>query len=108
MSVLILGGDKISSLCSYLTTLGVEETIHWDSRRNSVSHKTIPKHTDLVIMLTSFLNHNSMSHFKREAKKNNIPFLCVKGLNGCTNCQIAQTIDTLKPACATCPLRSLS
>lgn len=103
MSVLILGGDKISALCSYLSSLGVDDTIHWDSRRHSVSHKAIPKNTDLVIMLTSFLNHNSMSHFKKEAKKSNIPFLCVKGLNGCANCQIARTIDTLKSSCSSCP-----
>ena len=78
MSVLLIGGDKISKLEALLRSLGATKTTHWDSRRNSTSHKSIPVNTDVVIMLTDFLKHNSMSYFKKSAKKLDIPYLCVR------------------------------
>jgi hypothetical protein len=96
MSVLVIGGDKITRLQSLLATLGATKTHHWDSRRNSTSHKQLPQHTDMIIMLTDFLKHNSMDHFKRQAKKSEIPFLCVKGMSGCSECQISQMIEGIK------------
>ncbi len=96
MSVLVIGGDKITRLQSLLASLGATKTHHWDSRRNSTSHKQLPHNTDMVIMLTDFLKHNSMNHFKREAKKCDIPFICVKGLSGCSECQITQMVEGIR------------
>lgn len=96
MSVLVIGGDKITRLQTLLHTLGATKTHHWDSRRNSTSHRSLPLNTDMIIMLTDFLKHNSMDHFKRQAKKSNIPFLCVKGLSGCSECQIAQMVEGIR------------
>jgi len=76
MSVLLIGGDKVSNITSLLKSLGVTKTTHWDSRKNSTSHKSIPMDTDAVIMLTDFLKHNTMSYFKKSAKKQNIPLIC--------------------------------
>jgi len=76
MSVLIIGGDKVSGIISKLYEMGVTKHKHWDSRKNSTSHKQIPSGTDAVILLTDFLKHNSMFQFKKEAKKKNIPLIC--------------------------------
>ena len=76
MSVLIIGGDKVNGIVSKLYEMGVTKHKHWDSRRNSTSHKQIPSDTDAVILLTDFLKHNSMFQFKKEAKKKNIPLIC--------------------------------
>jgi len=76
MSVLIIGGDKVNGIISRLYELGVTKHQHWDSRKNSTSHKQIPSDTDAVILLTDFLKHNSMFQFKKEAKKRKIPYLC--------------------------------
>jgi len=78
MSILLIGGDKVSSITQLLKELGATKTTHWDSRRNSTSHKKIPLDTDAVIMLTDFLKHNSMSYFKKSAKKQNIPLICTR------------------------------
>jgi hypothetical protein len=102
MSVLIIGGDKISRLHSLLSSLGVEKTHHWDSRRNATTHKKLPSGIDMVVMLTDFLNHNAMYHFKKEAKKSAVPFLCVKGLSGCCKCQITQMVSDLRDRNDTC------
>lgn len=78
MSVLIIGGDKIEKISELLLRLGASDTTHWDSRKHSTSHKKIPQNTDAIIMLTDFLKHNTMYHFKRNAKKHNIPYICTR------------------------------
>ncbi len=96
MSVLVIGGDKITKLQLFLQTIGATKMHHWDSRRNSTSHKQLPQNTDMVIMLTDFLKHNSMNHFKREAKKSEIPFLCVKEMSGSSESQISQLANEIQ------------
>ena len=96
MSVLVIGGDKITRLQSFLVSLGATKTHHWDSRLMSATHKQLPHNTDMIIMLNDFLNHNAMYHFKRKAKKNDIPFLCVKGMSGCSECQISQMVEGIR------------
>lgn len=76
MSVIIIGGDKIDGIISRLYELGVTKAKHWDSRKNSTSHKQLPAGTDAVILLTDYLKHNSMFYFKKAAKKKNIPYIC--------------------------------
>lgn len=78
MSILIIGGDKINKISQLLLELGATSTQHWDSRKNSTSHKKIPQNTDAIIMLTDYLKHNSMHHFKKCAKKQNIPCICTQ------------------------------
>lgn len=84
MSVLIIGGDKINSILTMLKTLGVTNIDHWDARKkSSAPKKKIPKKTDCIVMLTSFLNHNVMHKYKNEAKKQKIPFICTKRSTSC-------------------------
>lgn len=105
MSVLIIGGDKISQVSNVLKSAGVQKVIHWDARKkSSACKKIIPHDTDCVIMLTSYLNHNAMKHFKSEAKKRDLPLICTKhssscvyeeyiklmGIKDCTQCYACQ------------------
>ena len=84
MSVLIIGGDKISSIKSVLLNLGVKKIDHWDGRKkSSACRKIIPQNTSCIIMLTSYLNHNTMKHFKTVSKKRNIPLVCSKSSVSC-------------------------
>lgn len=80
MSVLVIGGDKIESIRSILLdTFGILDVVHWDARKkSSACKKTIPKEIGCVVMLTSFLNHNAMKHFKDEAKKRELPVVCTR------------------------------
>ncbi|MGD9970800.1 MAG: DUF2325 domain-containing protein [Sulfuricurvum sp.] len=96
MSVLVIGGDKIIRLQHMLTSFGVQKTHHWNSRKNSTTHYKFPANLDMVVMLTDFLNHNAMYHFKKEAKKSDIPFVCVKGLSGCSECRIKEMVECIQ------------
>ncbi|MDR2789426.1 MAG: DUF2325 domain-containing protein [Campylobacteraceae bacterium] len=84
MSVLVIGADEITPIKAVLSNLGADEVVHWDARKkSSVNRKTIPCDTNCVVMLTSFLNHNTMKLFKSEAKKRNIPVVCAKRSVSC-------------------------
>ncbi len=84
MSVLIIGADKIDSISSMLKELGAHTINHWNARKkSSAPKKKIPQDTDCIVMLTSFLNHNTMLKYKNQAKKQNIPFICAKRSTSC-------------------------
>ena len=84
MSILIIGGDNISHISSMLLGLGVTSINHWDARKkSSAPKKKVPYNTDCIVMLTTFLNHNTMLKYKNEAKKKNIPFVCAKRSISC-------------------------
>lgn len=84
MSVLIIGGDKITQITQMLGKLGAKNINHWDARKkSSAPKKKVPLDTDCIVMLTSFLNHNTMLKYKNEAKKKNIPFICAKRSVSC-------------------------
>ncbi|MDR2635839.1 MAG: DUF2325 domain-containing protein [Campylobacteraceae bacterium] len=84
MSVLVIGADEINPIKAVLNDLGADEVVHWDARKkSSVNRKIIPQNTQCIVMLTSFLNHNTMKLFKSEAKKRNIPVVCAKRSVSC-------------------------
>lgn len=84
MSVLVIGADNISSISTMLKSLGATSINHWDARKkSSAPKKKIPQDTDCIVMLTSFLNHNTMAKYKAQAKKYNIPFVCSKRSVSC-------------------------
>jgi len=75
MSVLVLGGDKIDPILNILYELGVTNVTHWTGRKlknGRKKAKQIPSKTDLVLMLTNFLNHNAMLHYREEAKNRGV------------------------------------
>ncbi len=84
MSVLVIGADEITPIKAVLNSLGAKEVIHWDARKkSSVNRKIIPSDIGCIVMLTSFLNHNTMKLFKSQAKKRNIPVVCAKRSVSC-------------------------
>ena len=84
MSVLVIGADEINPIKAVLSDLGAGKITHWDARKKSSIHrKVIPQDTDCIVLLTSFLNHNSMKYFKKMAKKRSIPLVCSKRSVSC-------------------------
>ena len=101
MSILIIGGDKISHIQSMLEDLGAKNINHWDARKkSSAPKKKIPIDTDCIVMLTSFLNHNTMLKYKTQAKKYKIPFICAKRSISCVYEEYVRVMDFKD--CASC------
>ncbi|EHV1040998.1 DUF2325 domain-containing protein [Campylobacter lari] len=105
MSVLVIGADEITPIKAVLTNLGAKSIEHWDARNeNRVNRKPISQNTECIVMLTSFLNHNTMKKIKTEAKKRNIPLVCAKRSVSCVYCEyckvfgLDQTYECAKKA----------
>lgn len=104
MSVLVIGGDKIDAIKSVLGYFGVSSIVHWDARKKaSACKKVIPIDIKCVVMLTSFLNHNAMKHFKSEAKKRSLPIICSKHNSSCFYDEYKKFMDS---ECVNCNLFS--
>jgi len=94
MSVLVIGGDKISHIAKMLQSLGATKINHWDARKkSSAPKKKVPMDTACIVMLTSFLNHNTMLKYKSEAKKKDIPFICAKRSINCVYEEYVKVMD---------------
>lgn len=75
MSVLVVGADYISSIESYLKSIGHSKVRHWPARSNSECHKTIPHDTELVVFLINYLNHGMARHLRKIANDRGLPMV---------------------------------
>ena len=104
MRVLVIGADEITPIKAVLKNLGASDIEHWDARNeNRVNRKPIPAGTDCVVMLTSFLNHNTMKKIKSETKKRKIPLVCAKRSVSCVYCEYCKVFNLNQEfSCASC------
>jgi len=78
MTVLIVGGDRISSIAKYLASNGYDEINHWNARRNSDTRRFIPQNTKLVVILINYLNHGMAKRVRKDAEQLGLPVLFSK------------------------------
>lgn len=77
MRCLVVGTDKLGAAPKVLKEkYSVEKIIHWDGRNKKIPKK-LPDKISLVVIYTSFVNHNLMWVVKKLAKKRNIRILFV-------------------------------
>lgn len=103
-SVLVIGADEITPIKAVLKNLGAKQIEHWDARdENRINRRPIPADTDCVVMLTSFLNHNTMKKIKAQAKKREIPLVCAKRSVSCVYCEYCKIFGLNKEFnCGSC------
>jgi len=104
MSVLVIGGDEITSIRAVLKNLGCKKITHWDARKESINHKDLPQNIGCLVMLTNFLNHNTMRKFRSDAKKKEIPVICTKRSVSCLYCEFMKTFG--ENCAQNCPYNS--
>lgn len=98
MSLLILGGDKINPIINLLTNLGVDDIVHWTARNQKKGRKKakkIPLKVEMVLMLTNFLNHNAMLHYRAEAKTKGLPIMYSTRNVDCVKSEFIKAIENL-------------
>lgn len=105
MSLLILGGDKINPILKVLEELGIDDVVHWTARNQKNGRKKakkIPTKVDMVLMLTNFLNHNAMLHYRAEAKSKDLPIVYSTRNVDCVKSAFMQMFATLDENSKTC------
>jgi hypothetical protein len=73
MSVLIVGGDRVNTYKEYLQTQGLGPVLHWNGRKNSDCHRSLPASTRLVVILVDQINHMLAIKLRRTADDLDLP-----------------------------------
>lgn len=103
MYILVIGGDEIAPIKTALKNLGCERITHWSGRKESINHRDLPQNIGCLVMLTNFLNHNTMRKFRNEAKKKAIPIICTKRSVTCLYCEFMKIFGSKK----VCPYKDI-
>lgn len=78
MKVLVVGADHLGNIPLMLRQEGIKEIVHWSGRNKSSFNKVVPKNVEKVIVFCDYINHNTMSNVKRQAKVIGIPVIYSK------------------------------
>lgn len=79
MSIVVIGADYLGGIEKNLYSLGVTELTHINGRKVSNQSKIcIPKKTDLILILTDYVNHNTAKIVKTIAKAQDVPLVYSK------------------------------
>ncbi|RFC32262.1 MAG: hypothetical protein DID92_2727745250 [Candidatus Nitrotoga sp. SPKER] len=78
MAALIVGGDKVTTIRNELFGRGIVDIEHWNGRKPGEQSRVIPKNTELIVVVTNFINHSLAEKIKKEAKRLNLPVMYSK------------------------------
>jgi hypothetical protein len=73
MSTLIVGGDRVNTYKDFLLAQGFGPVQHWNGRKKSVCHRTIPVSTRLVVIMVDQVNHRLAIKMRRDAEELDLP-----------------------------------
>jgi hypothetical protein len=91
MTALIVGGDYVESLKKAMSDRGMERIDHWNGRKPGDLHKTLPKGTELIVILYDFLSHRMLKKVNADAAGSGIPVIHCRRSVG----QLCRKLDEL-------------
>ncbi|MBN9424379.1 MAG: hypothetical protein BGO63_00470 [Candidatus Accumulibacter sp. 66-26] len=92
MSTLIVGGDRVATYKDFLAAHGFGPVHHWNGRRNSECHRSIPVGTRLVVIMIDQVNHSLATKMRRVADELALPVVFSRRSIG----QLGQAITRVK------------
>jgi hypothetical protein len=75
MSTLIVGGDRINTYKEFLVEQGLGPIQHWNGRKSSECHRSMPANTRLVMILIDQVNHMLAIKLRRIADDLDVPVI---------------------------------
>ena len=91
MTALIVGGDYVESLKKAMSDRGMERIEHWNGRKPGDLRKTLPKGTELIVILYDYLSHRMLMKVNADAADSGIPVIhCRRSLG-----QLCRKLDEL-------------
>lgn len=79
MSVLIVGADYLGDIANNLRSMGFHSLTHLKGRKNiNRRNLRIPERTDLVLVMTDYVDHNLARSVRDKARSLSIPVVFSK------------------------------
>lgn len=75
MTVLIVGGDRVSSTIRMLAEAGFEHFTHWSGRKSGEQHQDMPLDTELIVMLIDQVGHSFAGKVRQQATAQGLPVI---------------------------------
>ncbi len=75
MTALIVGGDYIESIRKAMADRGMERIEHWNGRKPGDLRKSLPKGTELIVVLYDYLSHPMLRKINTDAAGAGIPVI---------------------------------
>lgn len=94
MSTLIVGGDRVNTYKDYLLSQGFGPVLHWNGRKNSACHRTIPSDTRLLVIMVDQVNHGLATKMRRVADELDLPVVFSRRSLG----QLGEAINRFRKA----------
>ena len=85
LNAVVVGADRLGNIPGTLAALGVNIAHHISGRHAAHQRKLpgLPRGTQLLILLTDFLGHNAMRHFRALARAQSVPIVCCRRSTVC-------------------------
>lgn len=85
MNAMVVGADRLGNIPKALSSLGIRIHRHVTGRHSTHQRSipSLPQGTDLLILLTDFLNHNAMKCYRGQAQAQGIPVIACKRSASC-------------------------
>jgi hypothetical protein len=74
-NVLIIGGDHVERYKSFLYAQGYASVMHWDGRRKSECHRSLPQSLDLLVIMVDQISHGLLYKMRRLADERALPIV---------------------------------
>lgn len=82
MTVLIVGGDYVSSFKQLIASKRNVQVEHWNGRKKGYGKRALPNETKLVVLVCDYVSHSLAHAVKEKANRNKIPLLyCHRSVN---------------------------
>jgi len=79
LSIFIVGADRLGNIANNLKESGCHSITHLKGRKNICMRKLqIPAGTDLILVMTDYIDHNIAHDIRSKAKRQSIPVLFSK------------------------------
>jgi hypothetical protein len=85
LNAVVVGADRLGNIPEALAAMGVHMAHHISGRHAAHQRKLpgLPRGTQLLILLTDFLGHNAMRHFRDLARAQAVPIVCCRRSTVC-------------------------
>ena len=82
MTVLIVGGDYVTSFKHLISTQRHARIEHWSGRKKEFNKRSLPNETRLVVVICDYVNHSLANSVKEKASRSGIPLVyCHRSVN---------------------------
>lgn len=99
MTILIVGGDYVTSFKHLISTQRHARIEHWSGRKKGWNKRSFPNETQLVVVICDYVNHSLANAVKEKASRSGIPLVyCHRSVNE-LKCKLRNIDQTDEDCC---------